>query len=617
MTSLCLLIALSLPVLAQEDEDHNDAESAQDQGSPADPFQDSIERMRFGTSSTVQRSTAPDIVVDTLTILAELAHERAKTRAYEIVQARIQTAVCEELKLDEEQKFSLEVDLGGISGKVELTLPAGPLLPATCDLVRSTSSVVDLVGRADDVADAIVADLVNHATSLVGQLASAIAELEGGTTWTQAQVRYIFEELALVASESILDGEPLDQADAQALVIDLSRHDWVEGVTNDQEAAVGLALKVAFAVAAECSVDGQTCDAGSIASMVAEALEEYDGWDGYLATKAEGLDLSAIATGYQGLEPHVRRLATDVLRLLEAGRRDTDVQVSAAIDIAFDVLELVLETLPSTGQQASGGAQDLQPILDHFREALQAAAEQDPASATLHLAEIAAVLLEQAKEDELLAYLRRVLPVVTTLASNAQSLEQAEANPEQAEALREARKEALEALIAASTQRKARDGELVVSLGANVGLMPTTWSFEANCRGDTPCNGGRLMYSGVGQTAQVPQTVTMPMGLALQMLPRSREEIDGVVTRKWAPGVHGQLSVVDLIQFLPDDSDSDDGEIQWSEFLLLGAQVGVGLGPTPQDNFVIGVDGRYAPYADDLWQLGIFASYYVPFFDLN
>jgi hypothetical protein len=220
-------------------------------------------------------------------------------------------------------------------------------------------------------------------------------------------------------------------------------------------------------------------------------------------------------------------------------------------------------------------------------------------------------------EDSLIQVYRgvnRTIPVVRVLASNAQSLSQSDVEPEQTETLRSARKETLEALIDASTDREFRDGRWIASLGANVGghvniVEPCVDESGEDCT--------KRIFSDDALSSYNP--LTLPMGVAVQRMP-DRGAWAQPELRRWGwNGFHTQLSVVDLAQFLPDPDATDAdvaAELEWSDFLLIGGQAGWLIG-RPDRLLSIGVDARYVPYDDSQLRVGVYASYYVPFFDFN
>lgn len=214
-----------------------------------------------------------------------------------------------------------------------------------------------------------------------------------------------------------------------------------------------------------------------------------------------------------------------------------------------------------------------------------------------------------------------------------------------AEAARAARKDAVTALIKASTKRRHRAAEWILSVGASAGIGVAGAQFVFNHEFDgTP----RPMY---GQ-------LLLPMGLALQRLPHQvaftrpggddgyrRLSFRG--GRNLGAGLHLMVSAIDLGQFVahaPLDSCETEGprskfggqlcgagasqvaEPRWENLFALGGQVGLLVG-TPEGPVLVGVDFRYAPTlfsaspegrdVAGAFRIGGMLSFYIPFFDFN
>ncbi|MFO0882594.1 MAG: hypothetical protein U0894_00120 [Pirellulales bacterium] len=184
----------------------------------------------------------------------------------------------------------------------------------------------------------------------------------------------------------------------------------------------------------------------------------------------------------------------------------------------------------------------------------------------------------------------------------------------QAKAQRDARKKAIESMMDVTTNRSAREGDMIVSLGINPGLSLIGYQTGPGTSGQSP-----FYY---------PQ-LSLPMGIALQGLPSAK--LNRHLRRL---GWHVQASFVDLAQFVSYDGSANlsMNNLRWSDFVMIGLQGGFLLGSNPNMQFVVGIDTRYAPTqsflpkpADDstteplrgVFRVGVFASYYVPFFDFN
>ncbi len=176
-------------------------------------------------------------------------------------------------------------------------------------------------------------------------------------------------------------------------------------------------------------------------------------------------------------------------------------------------------------------------------------------------------------------------------------------------AAREARKEALESLIDAATDRHERGGKWVVSLGSNVGMSLTLVNQFNN----------RTVDTGFLDSDARELSVRVPLGVSLQKLPG-----------KSVFGVHAALQVADLGQFVTTGGDGKLDEVRWSSFVSPGAEVGVLIGE-PSRTLSVTVHASYAPglsvagkeatgeivERDGVWRYGVSLGYYVPFFDFN
>jgi hypothetical protein len=168
-------------------------------------------------------------------------------------------------------------------------------------------------------------------------------------------------------------------------------------------------------------------------------------------------------------------------------------------------------------------------------------------------------------------------------------------------ALAQTRKETLEALIDATTDRSAREGDWVLSVGANVGVAPVAWQDTASLF-DT------------SSPVFTPAVGSLSMGFAAQWLP---EEF---------VGFHSMIYLFDLGQYLFIDEDELAlGDVSWRNAFTVGVQVGATfMVGNPNTLFTLSGFLQYSPTIpggdtgyEDFRQFGVLLSYYVPFFDLN
>lgn len=204
----------------------------------------------------------------------------------------------------------------------------------------------------------------------------------------------------------------------------------------------------------------------------------------------------------------------------------------------------------------------------------------------------------------------KVSILLTAIASYAGTYAKAEdATPEQ---LRATRTEALEAMIDAATVRSNRHGDFVWSLGIPVGFIA----------------GGQLL-SGEAKPAGMAPQLSIPFGVAVQMLPGRRFAAGKTENDRLGAGFHVMLTAIDLGQYASYDPDGEINRPRWDSLFAPGAQLGLILG-TPEHNFIVGADLRYAPtlFANTgsvnldgktagALRFGGSLSYYVSFFDFS
>ena len=205
--------------------------------------------------------------------------------------------------------------------------------------------------------------------------------------------------------------------------------------------------------------------------------------------------------------------------------------------------------------------------------------------------------------------LKKAMQLLGAVASYARTYE-ATQGLDAAEA-RKQRKEALEALIDSATDRGERGGDVVFSLGSNVGVG-VAWPLtrrDSDSFDYTPTAGVRI-----------------PLGFSLQRLPGGKDDKVGGAPR-WL-GWHAGLTLADLGQFLAADENGTVDDVRWSNFVSPGLEAGLLIGK-PSQLITITVSAAYAPAlfeepgadgsteAQGAFRFGATLGYYVPFFDLN
>jgi hypothetical protein len=451
-----------------------------------------------------------------------------------------------------------------------------PLLRPRLDFAFNVARVVQ--DHARKIATSSnTAGVVGNALALVADLTSVIQTPDGKAELASLgrHAPFVIDSLNLLVKPLTKRHLPTTR-ELQLVLLRLAAHSWV----GPSPTVVECSLELAFAAIAACHGRDGGCDARAISDFVTRPDEHFalglctglvDGpdWPEISSFVARGIDIVAPPSG--------------------ASTRD---QLRNGLALVFALTHRLADG--KVGPRA-------QKIIGHAEALSLGLADQDTRAAIVEsMALVRTVLGGDAATDSRLELLRRIerfMPIVTTLTTNATSLKQAAANPDQAEALRKTRKESLESLIEAATNRNARGGEWVLSLGANVGLY-TGWNAA---------DGARL------------STLGLPMGFAVQELPSAKGQAAWDTGCQFLVPDHFQISIIDLGQFIVGPEAGKD--VSWNDFLLIGAQIGwiPNLLQSPSDAFVLGADVRYIPGGSRKGEffVGAVAAYYVPFFDLN
>lgn len=577
-------------------------------------------------------SAAPAAAQEALRIFAEIAYERARSKAFELLTQILSRFICDDLKLPGDLAQAL-----GLPGK-ELQV-----LPTTCSVVRHLR-VQELGSSAQALLRSLLTDVAQLSTDvLVAQLHRAAAgglPAASGAALMAKSMGPIFSKTLPLLIDSAAGRRPLTARDASLILVQLSQVNWLEGLrtsadsalTEAPHAAVGCGMQLAFAVLAECQQKGG-CEARELAERVARPQDFYD----LAADPGNHVALSCAAylTGApeQGRKldeyfPDLEQFIARGLGILypEKGAA-TRTTMRNAVDLTFEIAERLRCVRPAKektySSDACGDPEHIGEALKNLRMTAAGLIDRDVVPTMLGLTELLKLPLYRLREGggwsdphrRLNLALVKANQVLTALGSYAATY----ANPGDTIAVNAqhaARKKAIESLIDATTRRTNRDGEWVASIGASVGFYGgVQW-----IRSEPGC------YSDAKPCAMVPQ-LSLPMGLALQYLPDRRDATkqDPLRARRVWMGWHLQVSAIDLGQFIALDGRAKLTEnIRWADFVTAGLQTGLIVG-TPDTNFLLAADFRWLPTAFSsadgdsagAFRLGLTLSYYVPFFDLN
>lgn len=583
---------------------------------------------------------APAIVTDTLSILTEIAVERAKAGAMRVLAKRLIEPLCGDPTKEPGKQDG--VTLGALFARANAAsngngsptssntnTPAvdhgiEPLaFPRTCELV-TTLRLEDLLasGKAlllalrDDLRFTLLGEamrrLDQEAKLPVGVgtalLAFANAAIDHGGA-DELAVHALIESLGrdwLQVAVSALGNPKSRQALAAAHSVNSCDKNCLNDVRRSLEAATtglaavsleakdavavlldyGCTARLAVAVLERCSAGG--CTPSAIADYLQRPQAHFSVEKELPASlcwsKADDTDTYRQAP--EALAP-ARQLVLDGLRLVAPVAESKGAErAKAALRLAAELLRL------------AGGLEEstLQPAVE-FAIAL---VDEDYGSA---LARLSGLLRAHFANDKRVA-LRKLSSFLGAVASYAE-VYRATKDSDPA-AARKARKAALESLIDSATDRAERGGDRVVSLGSNVGLA-MTWSSLYQRNDDA--------------LRQPTPGLRVPLGLSVQWLPQPRANY----------GLYLSAQLADLGQFVRRGDGADAMEdLTWADFVAPGLEAGLPLGfLDPAIN--LGLHLSYAPTlglttpggdgverrSAGVWRFGVHLSYYVPFFDFN
>jgi hypothetical protein len=256
----------------------------------------------------------------------------------------------------------------------------------------------------------------------------------------------------------------------------------------------------------------------------------------------------------------------------------------------------------------------------------EAALNADAPRLIASLAEIAreqAAIISGCEREENCTQLRKFTSLLTGVATYAVTYDSTRLRPdttsEERLALiqdqRAARKEAIESVIDAATDRSGRDGTAIWSLGTSVGA-----TFLSRQRLDTST---ALPGGAAGQKfAELGAQLHVPVGISYQMMPRGGG---------WSPlPVHVMVSFLELSNYVGKTTEPGSSP-DWRSIIAPGVQVGVAVPwiSRPSNLVLVGGSISYAPQfvvasnADGATTFrgaqrrGLFVTYYVPLWDFN
>ena len=520
-----------------------------------------------------------EIAAEFLQVIAEIAMERARAGAFNLVRGVVEDAACSEALRDH--------------------------LAETCSAIK-TLRMQDLSSTVTVLRDALLRDLSRFAFSKLegrGLLAASDAAL----------VAYL--------GRSLIDGAMSGslEMNAHELLTEVAAG-WTPACTataptpgESGRCVLGSAAELALL----CSQTAYTCSVDQVMELAQVRLA---GLFGKLTADQRDLIrfVASAALAKQAEEPRAR-----VRRVFDAGFGALRIMNGCGATSAPAPAGAPgpAPAPPADGQAASGNG-GVCKVVRSTQQMVVALLAEDLAGAISSGASVLEGALalpckgktgneaDVCEQHE--ASLFKVTRVAGTVAAYAATFKNKPTNEEERTAQHEARKELIADLVDAMTQRAERGGETVVSLG----LLP---GFFA---------GGQFLFCGsmkattdgeqceAGVEGALPQ-LALALGVTVQGLPKS----DRVV------GWHLGARVLDLGQFVALRDDGVVSKPTWATVFSPGIQFGMLLGE-PDSNVFIGADVRVAPglFSQEsdptdgtagAIRFGGTIAYYVPFLDLN
>jgi len=487
----------------------------------------------------------PEAANDFLKLLAEIAVDHAKDAALRLASERLRVLACEEF----------------VSGDGET------LVPLTCKVISSTS-IQDLPAHARQLLDALMEDALAYLLDHNAKGKKALATLQDDFPMTM-------ETLTSQVYAAIRGTAVEPRRLARAVVVSLA-HDLADKVERLPASAMSqqqCVLSAVLLIVQRCQ-DAGCSDADIIRyATVSEAKEHlYECGQSLKPEKLKALPWGRIAG-----------LAGRAIELLDSTADSTGKIGRDGILLVFDLLDLYYSQMKDDESRA---------FLASLREIIVGAMQRDAGRAVTALLALVQTEFGNSTEPQRVmshAAAQQVARVIGALSGYAATY--GTDAPQDAAAVREARKQAIESAIKILSSREGRGGQQVISLVATPGLHGGT-SHEINKPG-SPSFGA--LY--------------VPVGLAWQLLPGTGSTFN-------CDGAYAMVYPLDIGWYL--HGGSPDARPQWYDILRLGVQLGASFG-TASDAFTVGIDLSGRPTASGEWQLsaGLVLGYVLPLVDLT
>lgn len=504
-------------------------------------------------------SGASEVANEFFSLIAEIAVDKAQREGLAMVHDQLTKLICDKnltFPIPDQSHLSFTLD-------------------QTCDLVRTTD-LQTLVGQGDALRGALTGDILDAAKTAVSN------------SKTPDPLKN--SELAAVTLIGRVASDPkgrINVNDVWLIADALLNGDWSK-CTDSQCTNLKYALLAARVYVQALEWSNQTSHATIDLAYVIEKVK---------ATNANFPTLSSdkLSTFEQRVN-----LAITMATAMSAGddsSEDLQARLRAAIQLAFESVKDIdaCATWPDWAEKIALAALDADA--PHLISALAGTGSDLVAGSCK-------------KGDEQTNCLRRqkMAALLTGISTYAITYEKPpDSSDSQALAAfqqqqHDARKQALESVIDAATDRRSRAGDWVWSLGVGVGFSYN--SFVTSLQGQA----GK-------------EQLHLPLGLAFQRLPGSKAD-----SGKFGFGWHLMGTALDLGNYIR-STNSTNTKIDWQSIVSPGFEGGLALGKSTTF-FVVGTGVTFSPKFADVnsgttsqsfgaTKFELFAQYYFPLWDFN
>lgn len=546
----------------------------------------------FNTTNIVEGATMSagiGVIGDEIfSIIAEIAVERAKRRGLAVVKQKIEQGVCE-LRLNiwsgdkPGRNEAYEVLDDAVVNSAPVVAGRTYRLATTCKLVHDTE-LQALIGQGRALRAAVTSDVVDIAAG----------EIEHQFTAFPPLAKSASAAVALVKRFATDPDAQLTKNDVWLVTDAFLNATWDPPGNNDDLKILQMALAAArtYLEAIRLAQDPKEVDLAVIVRMV---IEKYAG---------NVVD-----------KPANHKLLLEWTNLAIRAASATKEEQSGIVD---DLRERLRATLTLAFDAYERVAQNGGEFARWARLISLAAVDGDAPHLISSLADVAKLGAEKKCRENpnacpRLEKLTALLTGISTYALTFEDVDLSDATPEQKAAIaaekRAARKEVLESVIDATTDRRGRGGDWVWSLGSGVGAM--LGGEERVKAGSEPVSSA----NGAEKAKSFDVALHVPVGITFQRLPRRLAWKD--------IGFHLGLNVLDLGYYLGTEGQPAP---DWQAILAPGIEIGIPVVLRAQNSFfVIGYTVARAPRygeASDGQQRtstrrGFFVQYSLPLFDFN